>query len=150
MQNKNRGAAMVEFALVVPFFFMLMCSIIYGGIVMHDYHRLTEVTRAAARYGAVIDSGVYSDATAGTKAQNIKNFVKKELTSGDALILYAVNGEASVNVDKEIDSSLNDKGVQVSVTATMKTDDLPTFLFLNYFPESMRTLTSTITMRRED
>lgn len=156
MQNKNRGAAMVEFAIVAPFFFMLMCSIIYGGIVMHDYHRLVEVTRAAARYGAVIDSGVvivdgkYSETDASIKKQNIKNFVNKELTSGDLLILYAVDGEPKVNVNKEFDSSLNDSGVQVSVTAKIKTDGLPTFLFLDYFPDSMRTITSTITMRRED
>ena len=36
MQNKNRGAAMVEFALVAPFFFMLIACIIYGGCEAND------------------------------------------------------------------------------------------------------------------
>lgn len=148
MQNKNRGAAMVEFALVAPFFFLLMLSIVYGALVMHDYNRLNEITRAAARYGAVIDSGVYSDTDSTTKAANVKRFVKDKTSSGDALVLYEVKSDAVVDVNADIDSSLNDKGVKVTLTATMK-DGMPK-LFMDYFPKSMQTLTSTITMRRED
>ena len=44
MQNKNRGAAMVEFAIVAPFFFMLISCIIYGAMVMHDINSLNEIT----------------------------------------------------------------------------------------------------------
>ena len=42
-----------------------------------------------------------------------------------------------------------EKAIKVTASAVMK-DGLPTFLFLDYFPESMKTISSTITMRRED
>ena len=78
MQNKNRGAAMVEFALVAPFFFMLISCIIYGAMVMHDINSLNEITRNAARYGSVIESGVTSD----KKKVAVQNFIKNKADNG--------------------------------------------------------------------
>ena len=148
MQNKNRGAAMVEFALVVPCFFMLMCSIIYGGMIMHDINAVNELSRAAARYGAVESSGI--DDTA--KKDNVIRYISKN--DDNALFIYKIDDtdievKPSVDIKLKDDSADTEKGLQVTITAKMK-DGLPTVLFLNYLPESMRTISSTITMRRED
>ena len=145
MQNKNRGAAMVEFALVAPFFFMLIACIIYGAMVMHDINSLNEITRNAARYGSVIASGV----TTADKTTEVQKFIESKAAGG--LFLYELKGEpevSEVSMGSSADAS-NEKAINVVVTAHMK-DGLPTFLFLDYFPESMRTISSTITMRRED
>lgn len=151
MQNKNRGAAMVEFALVAPFFFMLICCIIYGAMVMHDINSLNEITRNAARYGSVIESGVEVN----DKEKAVKDFIKNKAANG-GLFLYEIKTDPEVSADENSEISLGvdanaskEKAIKVKVSAVMK-DGLPTFLFLDYFPESMRTISSTITMRRED
>ena len=151
MQNKNRGAAMVEFAIVAPFFFMLMCSIIYGAMVMHDINSLNEITRNAARYGSVIESGVeVSD-----KEKAVQDFIKNKAANG-GLFLYEIKTDPEVLANENSEISLGvdanaskEKAIKVTASAVMK-DGLPTFLFLDYFPESMKTISSTITMRRED
>ena len=151
MQNKNRGAAMVEFALVAPFFFMLISCIIYGAMVMHDINSLNEITRNAARYGSVIESGVEDS----KKIEAVQNFIKSKAANG-GLFLYEIKTDPEVSADENSEISLGvdanaskEKAIKVKASAVMK-DGLPTFLFLDYFPESMRTISSTITMRRED
>ena len=151
MQNKNRGAAMVEFALVAPFFFMLISCIIYGAMVMHDINSLNEITRNAARYGSVIASGV----TPAEKTAEVQKFIRNKAANG-GLFLYELNGDPKVSADENSEVSMGvgenaskEKAIKVTASAQMK-DGLPTFLFLDYFPESMRTISSTITMRRED
>lgn len=151
MQNKNRGAAMVEFALVAPFFFMLIACIIYGAMVMHDINSLNEITRNAARYGSVIASGVEDS----EKTKAVQAFIKDKAANG-GLFLYEIktDNEVVVNADSEVslgngEAAPKVKAIKVKASAVMK-DGLPTFLFLDYFPESMKTISSTITMRRED
>ena len=151
MQNKNRGAAMVEFAIVAPFFFMLMCSIIYGAMVMHDINSLNEITRNAARYGSVIESGVEDS----KKTKAVQDFIKNKAANG-GLFLYEIKTDPEVLANENSEISLGvdanastEKAIKVTASAVMK-DGLPTFLFLDYFPESMKTISSTITMRRED
>ena len=151
MQNKNRGAAMLEFALVAPFFFMLISCIIYGAMVMHDINSLNEITRNAARYGSVIESGVEVN----DKEKAVKDFIKNKAANG-GLFLYEIKTGPEVSADENSEISLGvdanaskEKAIKVKASAVMK-DGLPTFLFLDYFPESMRTISSTVTMRRED
>lgn len=151
MQNKNRGAAMVEFALVAPFFFMLISCIIYGAMVMHDINSLNEITRNAARYGSVIESGVEVN----DKEKAVKDFIKNKAANG-GLFLYEIKTDPEVSADENSEISLGvgenastEKAIKVTASAVMK-DGLPTFLFLDYFPDSMKTISSTITMRRED
>lgn len=151
MQNKNRGAAMVEFALVAPFFFMLICCIIYGAMVMHDINSLNEITRNAARYGSVIESGVEVN----DKEKAVKDFIKNKAANG-GLFLYEIKTDPEVSADENSEISLGvdanaskEKAIKVKARAVMKAG-LPTFLFLDYLPESIKTISSTITMRRED
>lgn len=151
MQNKNRGAAMVEFALVAPFFFMLISCIIYGAMVMHDINSLNEITRNAARYGSVIESGVEDS----KKTKAVQDFIKNKAANG-GLFLYEIKTDPEVLADENsevnmgVDANVSkEKAIKVTASAQMK-EGLPTFLFLDYFPESMKTISSTITMRRED
>ena len=43
---------MVEFAIVLPIFLLLLLGIAQGGVAFNNYIQLTDATRAGARYGA--------------------------------------------------------------------------------------------------
>ena len=150
MQNKNRGAAMVEFALVAPFFFMLMTCIIYGAMVMHDINSLNEITRNTARYGAVIESGT-TDNISG-KESTMKDYARAK--AAKSLFIYTLDDDGvTVNANQNVDIGTNgnttqEKSVYVKLQAQMQ-DGMPK-LFVDYFPKSMQTIKSEITMRRED
>jgi hypothetical protein len=50
---RQRGQAMVEFALVAPVFFLLLFAVIEGGRFILYYETLANATREGARYGIV-------------------------------------------------------------------------------------------------
>lgn len=50
----ERGQTMVEFAIVLPIFLMLLLGIAQLGIAFNNYLTLTDGVRAGARYGAVL------------------------------------------------------------------------------------------------
>lgn len=53
MRSRRRGQALVEFALVVPFFFLLLFGIIEAGRFIFYYESLSHATREGARYAIV-------------------------------------------------------------------------------------------------
>ena len=139
------------FCFLFHFFAMLICCIIYGAMVMHDINSLNEITRNAARYGSVIASGVEVN----DKEKAVKDFIKNKAANG-GLFLYEINTDPEVLADENSEVSMGvgadastEKAIKVTASAQMKAG-LPTFLFLDYFPDSMKTISSTITMRRED
>ena len=52
--GRERGQTMVEFAIVLPIFLMLLLGIAQLGIAFNNYLALTDGVRAGARYGAVL------------------------------------------------------------------------------------------------
>ena len=71
MRKYNKGQALVEFALVLPFFLLLVFGIIYSGMLFYDYSTLSNVARSAAREKAITaPSDTISDAQINN---NIKN-----------------------------------------------------------------------------
>lgn len=52
-RRRSRGQALVEFALVVPFFFLLLFGIIEAGRFIFYYETLSNSTREGARYAIV-------------------------------------------------------------------------------------------------
>lgn len=59
----ERGAAALEFALVVPFLIMLLVGTVSTGLVYSDHLGLTNAAREGARYGAAADAASASWAT---------------------------------------------------------------------------------------
>ena len=53
LRSEERGAALVEFALVVPFLMIMMCAIIDFGLMLHRINNLNSAVREGARFGAV-------------------------------------------------------------------------------------------------
>lgn len=54
MRRDQRGASLVEFALVLPVFFMLVLGMFTGGLAYNRKLALTQASREAARYGATL------------------------------------------------------------------------------------------------
>jgi Flp pilus assembly protein TadG len=51
--EQERGQALIEFALVLPLFLLLLLGIVQMGTVFRDYVALTDATRVGARQAAV-------------------------------------------------------------------------------------------------
>ena len=95
----EKGQALVEFALVIPIFLMLLLGILQFGIVFNNYITLTDAARAGSRVAAVSrqDSCPTCKAKAavkkmGTKKARLLNELRtKFLESGEADALMWVN-----------------------------------------------------------
>lgn len=51
--RKQKGQAVVEFALVLPLFFMLFWGIVYTGLLYSDYLTLSNLARESARSASI-------------------------------------------------------------------------------------------------
>jgi Flp pilus assembly protein TadG len=72
--NSASGAALVEFALALPIFIVLIFGVIEFGLVMHAKGIITQASREGARYGVT-----YS--LTPKTAADIQNYVSAYLTS---------------------------------------------------------------------
>ena len=145
MKNNNRGTALIEFVIIMPLFFLMLFGMLYGGIMLHDYNGLNELTRAAARAGAIEqtdDSDPESEAEEATtkKVARIKKFIADN--GNNYLLLYEVdNDDVSVTDDAQING---EDAIQVVVSAN-RTDDIP-LIVEDLLPE---TISSSMSMRIE-
>ena len=61
MFRNQRGQALVEFALVIFFFLMLVFGVIYSGMLFYDYSTLSNTARSVARERAISPSDITDD-----------------------------------------------------------------------------------------
>ena len=54
--KKQKGQSLVEFALVLPLFLILIFGLIYSGMLFHDYTSLSNTARSAAREAAITEN----------------------------------------------------------------------------------------------
>ena len=146
MKNNNRGTAIIEFVIVMPLFFLMLFGMLYGGIMLHDYNGLNELTRAAARAGAIEqtdDSNKEDEENTESptkKVARVKKFIADN--GNNYLLLYAVNNDAvSVKDDEQING---EDAIQVVVSAT-RTEDIP-LIVVDLMPQ---TISSSMSMRIE-
>ena len=152
MKAKQRGASMVEFAIVLPGFLLLMCLVIYGGMWMYAQNTLNEIARNAVRYGAVeaastAQTGVeYGEGEPESNTIRRINVVKvaKEAAS-DSLILYSIDsGKAThkenLGATADVVTVNAEESIQVELKAGLIEDNLPPLIdgFLpNYISSKM-------------
>lgn len=96
LRRGQRGQSMLEFGIVVPFFFVFIMGIAYFGAAISDYIALNNMARSCAREASLSGPTTY---------KNLQNeYLKKDLTAG----LYEwgpqaySEGLAWINVDKDI------------------------------------------------
>ena len=146
MKNNNRGSAIIEFVIIMPLFFLMLFGMLYGGIMLHDYNGLNELTRAAARAGAIeqtddgnkVDEGKTESPT--KKVARVKKFITDN--GKNYLLLYAVAEKTIVVEDTEKINA--EDAIIVSVSAN-RTEDIP-LIVENLLP---KTISSSMSMRIE-
>ena len=129
MKAKQRGASMVEFALILPGFLLLMCLVIYGGMWMYAQNTLNEIARNAVRYGAVeaaaatqegVDYGEEPTSDA-IREKNVKKFAEEAAV--ESLILYSIDKD---NTTAKVVTVIDEKdSIQVKLKAGLIKDNLP-------------------------
>src|SRR5438270_11121301 len=112
MRDKSEsGAALVEFALLLPVFMALVLGMLSGGLIYNQKMDLTHSTREGARYGAAIDKAT-TFANGQSWASNVRDLVVArsggDLTAGtgttagistDGVCVALVNGSSPVALD---------------------------------------------------
>ena len=137
MKAKQRGASMVEFALILPGFLLLMCLVIYGGMWMYAQNTLNEIARNAVRYGAVeaaanTQSDVqYGEEQPASNTIRTKNVIKVATeAASESLILYSIDTSKATHKDNlgataEVVTVNAEDSIQVELKAGLIKDNLP-------------------------
>ena len=130
--TRQRGQSVVEFALVLPMFALLLFGLIYGGIMFLQYFNMSNDSRAEARRYAVMDETQLKNAFGGSlpSEANPKS-VTGEQRFGS---FYTVTQKIWIEND---DSTSKPKDVVVLVELKRNNDDLPGVLkMVNWPPEN--------------
>lgn len=132
LMNK-RGQAMVEFAIIVPFFIFMLYAFSYLGMFFHDYLTLNEMTRDIARHESV-----------GISFEKIKvNYSNTTFLTN----VYTFDPEKNVKVvvaSEIVNGTANGQNVTVTLTASR---NVMKDSFWEVLPAS---ISSSLTMRKEE
>lgn len=115
----HRGAALAEFALVAPLFFLLMFGIIQFSLTSFTIAAVNSVVREAARYGSVHPKN--NDMT---QPDSIQAYAKRRASGGvvPSRLTIAVNYPPTKTIDDEgmevTRPNTKARGDKISITAT--------------------------------
>jgi Flp pilus assembly protein TadG len=112
----QRGQSLVEFALVLPIFLLLVYGIFYIGMIFADYMILSDVARSSAREASITDAAGYAD--------NYKNIRNKYSDVELPLDVFTLNKDyltitydsKKQNVQVDIKAPLNIDGSSIAHT----------------------------------
>lgn len=97
-RTNERGASLVEFALVAPLLFMILFGVITGGLALSHKLDLSTATREAARYGATLPDNEFGTNGAKWASQVAQQAVSQSggalNVSGAHICVALVNGSA--------------------------------------------------------
>jgi Flp pilus assembly protein TadG len=137
---KQKGQAIIEFAVVLPLFVLFLFGIIYSGMLFYDYISLSNLARSAAREAAIVQT-LDSDQI-GTMERYYSDKANNLLTS-----LYTPVPDTGktypFKIELKDNTSDDDKSVEVSVKMQRNVSSGLLEIFL---PEDY---TITYIMRRE-
>lgn len=118
--SRQKGQSLVEFALIVPIFFLMCFAMIYGGMLFMDYLQWNNAARGVARAISLAQSDEQRE-TIAADFENHNSVYIKQLTK-----LYKAN--------PKISKPIGPNNVTVEVDLTLNSKDLPLVLNLLKFP----------------
>jgi Flp pilus assembly protein TadG len=107
----DRGQALVEFALVVPLFLLLVLGIVGFGQAYNNYENLTDAVRAAAREGAAQQSQALACTAATTALTSTGGNIRPQNPNCNPSV--TVNGDPAITVSATYPFSVNILGLGV-------------------------------------
>ncbi len=109
-KSDQKGAAAVEFAIILPVFVLLLFGMIEWGLLLFNQQVITNASREGARAGIVVGSPRFSD-------DEIRDVVTAYL--GDHLITFgAASAPLDIQIDPEGNRNLLVHGDDLRVTVT--------------------------------
>lgn len=118
--NSERGAAVVEFALVIPLLLLLLFGIIEFSLLFYNKHIITNASREGARYGIVVTAGARHNQTeirtvvTSWAAQHLVTFGSDVLQGDDVEVCSLEEGSTTWVCPNNTSSNFGDK-IRVSV-----------------------------------
>ena len=134
---RDRGQALVEFALVVPVFMLILAATIQLGVILWASNTLNQVTRDTGRYAATLDCS----AAAATQAENVFRNPLLAHSGGPWRSATAVVNVAYLDAamaPTDVCPSDNAQTVWVTVAASMEA-----FVFFPWLPGNGQVSSST-------
>jgi Flp pilus assembly protein TadG len=138
--DREHGAALVEFALILPLFMMLILGMFTGGIAYNQKLSLTHAAREGARYGATVPAS--QTFTSGTWAENVRTLI---VDRGTGELAPATGATVCVSL---VEGSANTGNLVVVSTATRPQSDFSTNGSLPCRPSETYSVTATDKGRR--
>jgi Flp pilus assembly protein TadG len=124
--KSEKGQAMVEFALVLPFLILLFCFIIDAGWLFSNQITVNNACREAARYTAIH----FNDSTVNDDALDAETVVKNEAPSLSSPVVTLTNpgsGSAEIHVTVSVpvltgvtSTVLGKSSVEINADSVMK------------------------------
>ena len=135
MKNRQRGQTVVEFALVLPLFLLILMGIMSFALYFSDYIALNNIARSVAREAALLtneedDGELWSGI--------VTRYVNDVPENADQATYYLPNSAyewdpATMLITK---SGTNDKNVKVTVTANVSSSGGPVRALANIMGEN--------------
>ena len=124
--TRQRGQSLVEFALIIPLFALFLFGLIYGGLMFHQYFKLSNDARAEARRYAVMTKEQLDQLTFPQTVEGEKRFGT----------FYKVTQKIWIEYDESTTPHVA-KDVVVRVEFNRSNKDLPRILAMfNWPPET--------------
>lgn len=98
--NDQKGAAIVEFAVVLPLLLVLLFGIIEFGLIMYNKHIITNASREGARYGIVVEVPRRDDVKIRDK---VIKWIYPDSAKPDRSILVTFGEDVLENTDDDIE-----------------------------------------------
>jgi Flp pilus assembly protein TadG len=99
-RDRSQGQALVEFALVIPVFLLIVFSVVQFGMIMGAQDALTSATREATRYASTVpvsnttDAGSCSSGTGAQVYSKLQSVLAQKMPGYIALKLVACGAAA--------------------------------------------------------
>ena len=101
----ERGASLLEFAIILPIFMMLVLGMFSGGVAYNKKQEMTHASREGARFGATLR--IVNTSTGTAWANSVRNVVvdqsNGELATGDVCVAF-VGGANGTSVYARADA----------------------------------------------
>lgn len=126
MLKNEKGAAAVEFAIVLPIFLILVFGVIEFGFALYDKALITNASREGARFAILFEDPVNSDTDIETRVKSKLNYLDDNPSASDLINLGAPGSTVTVSVLPATRTTGTDVTVTVNYTYSFLV--LPSFM----------------------
>lgn len=134
--KRQRGQSLVEFALVIPMFILLLFGLIYGGVMFLQWLNMSNDSRAEARRIAVMSE----EQLKSTFGDSYPTSTSPKIVEGESRFGSFYNVTQKIWIEND-DSTSEPKDVVVAIELERSNKDLPSVLkWMDWPPEKLRPL----------